>query len=185
MQIIVRSSGAYVSSRAVILTGPPDMLLSRAFSAVRKMLREQERSLNERFHLPYYLESPHILIENGGMFGDLHARMWDSNVGAPNLTLAHLVRLGTLMDGLGTVQATRQPGTVDDLTLELGTGEDGDPTPPTCACADPNADQTVVATHSIRVLITPPGTTPPRSRTRPARRSRTSGGRDSAAVPAP
>lgn len=130
VKVVVRSSGAYVSSRPVILTGPPDMLLSRAFSAARKMLREQERSLNERFHLPYRLESPDILIEDGGLFGDLHARMWDSHVGAPNLTLAHLVRLGTLMDGLGKVQATRQPGTVDDLTLELGTGEDGGLTPP-------------------------------------------------------
>lgn len=130
VRIVAHSSGAYVSSRPVILTGPPDMLLSRAFGATRKWLHEKERSLNERFHLPYRLESPDILIENGNMFGDLHARMWDSHVGAPNLTLAHLVRLGTLMDELATVQATRQPGTVDDLTLELGDEMDSDPTPP-------------------------------------------------------
>lgn len=130
VRIVAHSSGAYVSSRPVILTGPPDMLLSRAFGAARKWLHEKERSLNERFHLPYRLESPDILIENGNMFGDLHARMWDSHVGAPNLTLAHLVRLGTLMDELATVKATRQPGTVDDLTLELGDEMDSDPTPP-------------------------------------------------------
>ncbi|WP_229779419.1 plasmid pRiA4b ORF-3 family protein [Deinococcus knuensis] len=130
VRVVVRSGGAFVSSRPVILTGPPDMLLSRAFSAARKVLQEKERSLNKRFHLPYYLESPDILIEDGGMFGDLHGRMWESHVSAPHLTLAHLVRLGTLMDGLGTVQATRQPGVVDDLTLELGSEEDGLPMPP-------------------------------------------------------
>ncbi|WP_255579330.1 hypothetical protein [Deinococcus sp. RIT780] len=130
VRIVAHSSGAYVSSRPVILTGPPDMLLSRAFGAARKWLHEKERSLNERFHLPYRLESPDILIENGNIFGDLHARMWDSHVGAPNLTLAHLVRLGTLMDEVATVKATRQPGTVDDLTLELGDEMDSDPTPP-------------------------------------------------------
>lgn len=130
VKVVVRSSGAFVSSRPVILTGPPDMLLSRAFSAARKWLQEKQRSLNKRFHLPYYLESPDILIEDGGMFGDLHGRMWESHVSAPTLTLAHLVRLGTLKDGLGTVQATRQPEVVDDLTLELGSEEDGLPLPP-------------------------------------------------------
>lgn len=99
----------------IVLTGPAELLLRPAFAEARRILTQQGR----RLHVPFNLESPDEFLEDGGFFGDLNVRVWESQVGSPALTLAHLTRLGALTDSLGTrVEATLQPGEVGGLRVE-------------------------------------------------------------------
>ena len=103
----------------IVLTGPPEMLVRQVFSEARSQLQKKETK-KVRFSLPYSLESPDELLENASFLGDLHVRIWDSSTGSPGLTLAHLARLGTLVDADHfSLQATAQPEEVSSLSVEL------------------------------------------------------------------
>lgn len=104
----------------IVLTGPPQLLVRQAFSQARREF-VQQRNQDPAFTFPVQLELPELILEGAGLFGsDLRARIWSSSSHGPSLTLAHLARLGTLVDGDHfTLRANAQPGEVSGLSVEL------------------------------------------------------------------
>jgi hypothetical protein len=103
----------------VVLTGPPEMMVKSVFAQARRIL-EAKKSEKGRFHVPVSLESTTQMIEDGGLFGDLPVRFWGRGAGNPALTLAHLVKLGPLIDGgITAIDVSTQEAEVTDLTVAL------------------------------------------------------------------
>ena len=93
--------------------------MKSVFSQARRVL-EAKRSEKGRFHIPVCLESTTQMIEDGGLFGDLPVRFWGRGAGNPALTLAHLVKLGPLIDGgITAIEVSTQEVEVTDLTVTL------------------------------------------------------------------
>ena len=124
--VVVRLQSQYPNpqmySGELVLTGPPEMLVRQAFSEARRELEKQSKPGRDAllYLMPDRLESPHEKLEGASVFGDLHVRLWESYSGSPSLTLAHLARLGELIDGeYMRLWAAAQPTAVSGLSAEL------------------------------------------------------------------
>ncbi|UBV44084.1 plasmid pRiA4b ORF-3 family protein (plasmid) [Deinococcus taeanensis] len=120
IELQVRSSvGPFTDDGVAVLTGPPEMLVRTALAQARRLL-EQPAAPGRHVYLPSHLESAAQVLEDGGIFGDLHVRVWESRPSSPALTLAHLTALGPLVDGgLATIEVRTRPAEVDGLTVAL------------------------------------------------------------------
>lgn len=113
------SAGPFTYDGEVVMTGPPELLVRQAFAQARRLLDQQSRQ-GRTVYLPYHLESAGQAIEDGGLYGDLHVRVWENRPGSPALTLAHLKAMGPLIDGgLATIEVGAQTAEVVGLTVEL------------------------------------------------------------------
>lgn len=120
IELRVRSSaGPFTYDGEVVMTGPPELLVRQAFAQARRLLDQQSRQ-GRTVYLPYHLESAGQARADGGLYGDLHVRVWENRPGSPALTLAHLTAMGPLIDGgLATIQVRAQTAEVAGLTVEL------------------------------------------------------------------
>ncbi|WP_157459674.1 DUF6930 domain-containing protein [Deinococcus arboris] len=113
------SAGPFAYDGEVVITGPPEMLVRQAFAQARRLL-DQKSMQGRTVYLPYHLESAGQALEDGGLYGDLHVRVWENRLGSPALTLAHLTPTGPLIDGgLATIEVQAQGAEVTGLTVEL------------------------------------------------------------------
>jgi hypothetical protein len=129
VRLSLQADRSYLYGGEIVLVGPPEMALRRVMSLAPNQInplmsaRQAAGQSCGPVMLPYHLESPDVALESPGMDGEpLRATLWEGRAGlAPDLTLAHLARLGHAIESVHRimVQASVQPEVVRELRVEL------------------------------------------------------------------
>lgn len=129
VRLSIQADSSFLYGGEIVLVGPPELALRRVMSLAQGKIDAQMNARRAAGQpvgpvmLPYHLESPDVALDIPGMDGEpLRATLWEGRTGlAPDLTLAHLARLGHAIESFHRimVQASVQPEVVSELRAEL------------------------------------------------------------------